>query len=117
MLQGRWYSNNFLGYIRKQGKELSKDVRAKMLGKQAYKFFTIPDFEFDNNKDPKIPGNPNSLTCSFDYGSTASAFIRNHSLHGDLATKTTFAERQTMSAKWREEEVIIGIRSQLFSSL
>ena len=44
MLQGRWCSDAFLRYIRKQVKEFSKGVSEAMISNESYNFFTIPDY-------------------------------------------------------------------------
>ena len=82
MLQGRWCSDAFLRYIRKQVKEFSDGVSAAMVSLDTYAFFTIPDClsTFDDG-DPKIPNNPRSLTSSFNGSSALSAFTRHH-IHG-----------------------------------
>jgi hypothetical protein len=51
MLLGRWSSDAFLRYIRKQVKEFSKDISRKMLTKD--QFFTIPTTSTD---DPRSRG-------------------------------------------------------------
>ena len=79
MLQGRWCSDAFLRYIRKQVKEFSDGVSAAMVSLDTYAFFTIPDClsKFDDG-DPKTPNNPRSLTSSFNGTSALSAFTRHH---------------------------------------
>jgi hypothetical protein len=54
MLLGRWSSNAFLKYIRKQIKEFSKGVSKKKLTKE--KFFTIPSSN-NNNQSKRQSSN------------------------------------------------------------
>ena len=79
MLQGRWYSDAFLRYIRRQVKEFSQGVSEAMISKDTYAFFTVTDStnEF-NDEDPRIPNNSNSLTSSHNGRSAASALTRHH---------------------------------------
>jgi hypothetical protein len=56
MLLGRWSSDAFLRYIRKQVKEFSNDVSSKMITKES--FFTIPSA---SSEDPRIPDHPLNL--------------------------------------------------------
>ena len=78
MLQGRWCSDAFLRYIRKQVKEFSKGVSEAMISKESYDFFTIADSADDTNlEDPRLPNNPQSLTSSFT-GAAGPRFTRNH---------------------------------------
>ena len=82
MLQGRWCSDAFLRYTRKQVKEFSDRVSAAMVSLDTYAFFTIPDcLSIFDDGDPKIPNNPRSLTSSFNGSSALSAFTRHH-IHG-----------------------------------
>jgi hypothetical protein len=60
MLLGRWSSNAFLRYIRKQVKEFSNDVSSKMITKES--FFTIPSA---SSEDSRIPDHPlNLASCN-----------------------------------------------------
>ena len=78
MLQGRWCSDAFLRYIRKQVKEFSKGVGEAMISKESYDFFTIADSVDDTTlEDPQLPNNPQSLTSSFT-GAAGPRFTRNH---------------------------------------
>ena len=78
MLQGRWCSDAFLRYIRKQVKESSKGVSEAMISKESYDFFTIADPVDDTTlEDPRLPNNPQSLTSSFT-GAAGPRFTRNH---------------------------------------
>jgi len=60
MLLGRWSSDAFLRYIRKQVKEFSNDVSSKMITKES--FFTIPSA---SSEDSRIPDHPlNLASCN-----------------------------------------------------
>ena len=81
MLQGRWCSDAFLKYIRKQVQEFSIGVSTRMVSQNAYNFYTTPDCTLafdDDNEDLYIPNNPRSLTSSFDGSLVESAFTRHH---------------------------------------
>jgi hypothetical protein len=56
MLLGRWSSNAFLRYIRKQVKEFSRGISSKMV--QQEHFFTVPSSSKD---DPRISNHPLNL--------------------------------------------------------
>ncbi len=59
MLIGRWSSNAFLRYIRKQVMEFSHNVSKKMLTFQNYRH--IPNFEHQiQNNDPRVRNDPNN---------------------------------------------------------
>ena len=78
MLQGRWCSDAFLCYIRKQVKEFSKGVSEAMVSEESFRFFTIADNTDDSNlEDPRLPGDQRSLTSSI-YGRAGPRFTRNH---------------------------------------
>ena len=79
MLQGRWCSDAFLRYIRKQVKEFSKGVSSAMVSSEVYAFYTVPDCMVRfGDEDPRTPNNPQSLTSSFNGSSALSAFTRHH---------------------------------------
>ena len=80
MLQGRWSSDAFLRYIRKQVKEFSLGVSEAMINPDTYKFYTTPDslITFDEEGDPRTVNNPRSLTSSINGSSALSAFTRHH---------------------------------------
>ena len=79
MLQGRWCSDAFLRYIRKQVQEFSKGVSEAMICDETYAFFTIPDLCEENDaEDPRIPNDPRSLTSSYNGNNAASKYTRNH---------------------------------------
>jgi hypothetical protein len=59
MLLGRWSSDAFLRYIRKQVKEFSKEFSEKMIINE--KFFTIPTTNSDNSLTSRRPRN---LPCN-----------------------------------------------------
>ena len=78
MLQGRWCSDAFLRYIRKQVKEFSKGVSEAMISNESYSFFTIPNCTDDTDlEDPRLPNNERSLTSTY-VGDTGLRFTRNH---------------------------------------
>jgi len=56
MLLGRWSSDAFLRYIRKQVKEFSREISSKMV--QQEHFFTVPSSSKD---DPRISNHPLNL--------------------------------------------------------
>ena len=77
MLQGRWSSDAFLRYIRKQIKEFSEGMSSAMVSRDNYAFFTIPDCATET-EDPQTPNNPRSLTSSFNGNLALSVFTRHH---------------------------------------
>jgi len=58
MLLGRWSSNDFLCYIRKQVKEFSKGISSKMITNE--NFFTIPMM---STEDPRVPNHSLNHSC------------------------------------------------------
>ena len=79
MLQGRWCSDAFLRYIRRQVKEFSQGVSEAMIALETYAFFTVPDTTIGfNDEDPRIPNNSDSLTSSQNGRSASSALTRHH---------------------------------------
>ena len=79
MLQGRWCSDAFLRYIRKQVKEFSAGVSAAMVKNDMYEFYNVPDcLEHLQDEDPRTPGNSASLTSSYNGSSAVTAFTRHH---------------------------------------
>ena len=79
MLQGRWCSDAYLRYIRKQVKEFSNRLIATMVSLNTYAFYMMPNclLTFDDG-NPKTPNNPRSLTSSFNGQSALLAFTRHH---------------------------------------
>ena len=79
MLQGRWCSDAFLRYIRKQVKEFSIGVSEAMISKESYDFFHVAN-EHNNNAhdDPRVHNNAQSLTSSINGSSAASKYTRVH---------------------------------------
>jgi hypothetical protein len=77
MLQGRWSSDAFLRYIRKQVQQFSAGISMKM--NTADDFFTIPEAHHD---DPRIRGHRDNLECRND--------IFGHNARG-AATRPSFA--------------------------
>ena len=65
MLIGRWSSDAFLRYIRRQVQQFSAGVSARMI--QTPHFFTVPE-TFNIVHDPRTPNNRNSL-ASNNFGS------------------------------------------------
>ncbi len=63
MLLGRWSSNAFLRYIRKQVKEFSNGVSSKMITKES--FFTIPSA---SSQDPRSSNNHLNLASHNNHG-------------------------------------------------
>lgn len=63
MLLGRWSSDAFLRYIRKQVKEFSDGISSKMI--QRDHFFTVPS---SSAEDPRVSNNPLNLACRKNYG-------------------------------------------------
>ena len=59
MLIGRWSSDAFLRYIRKQVMEFSHNVSKRMLKFQNYRH--IPNFDHQiNTNDPRVRNDPNN---------------------------------------------------------
>jgi hypothetical protein len=71
MLLGRWSSDAFLRYIRKQVKEFSNGISTKMITKEH--FFTIPT---TSKQDPKTPNRSLNPTSHFNHGPNFKATIR-----------------------------------------
>ena len=67
MLIGRWSSDAFLRYIRRQVQEFSSGVSARMIVNQD--FFTIPDFA--GHEDPRTSGHVNNFAARNNIGSNA----------------------------------------------
>ena len=61
MLIGRWSSDAFLRYIRRQVQQFSSGVSARMI--QTAHFFTVPE-TFNIIHDPRTPNNRNSLASN-----------------------------------------------------
>jgi hypothetical protein len=71
MLLGRWSSNAFLRYIRKQVKEFSNGISLKMI--QHEHFFTIPS---TSSEDPRMSNNPLNLACRKKHGHSFKDTVR-----------------------------------------
>jgi hypothetical protein len=71
MLLGRWSSDAFLRYIRKQVKEFSNGISTKMITKEH--FFIIPT---TSKQDPKTPNRSLNPTSRFNHGPNFKAMIR-----------------------------------------
>jgi hypothetical protein len=63
MLIGRWSSDAFLLYIRKQVQEFSRYISQKMISNE--NFFTIPEI---SNEDPRIRNHPLNLALQNNLG-------------------------------------------------
>ena len=61
MLVGRWSSNAFLLYIRKQVQEFTRGVSGRMINTSS--FYTIPD-EHAIHEDPRTRGNPSNAATN-----------------------------------------------------
>ena len=66
MLIGRWSSDAFLQYIRKQVQEFSAGVSVKMI--QADSFFTIPEA---SHEDPRVSGHHHNFATRNNHGRDA----------------------------------------------
>ena len=73
MLIGRWSSDAFLKYIRRQVQQFSTGVSVRMI--QTPHFFTVPDAP-NFQHDPRTPGNPFSLASQIGRVSRAEAARR-----------------------------------------
>jgi len=71
MLLGRWSSDAFLRYIRKQVKEFSNGISSKMI--QHEHFFTIPS---TSAEDPRVSNNPLNLACRNNHGHSFRETVR-----------------------------------------
>ena len=71
MLQGRWSSDAFLRYIRKQVKQFSKGISTRMI--QNEEFFTIPTV---SRFDPRQRGHPDNFATRNNIGSNAQSQAR-----------------------------------------
>jgi hypothetical protein len=59
MLMGRWSSDAFLRYIRKQIEQFSHDVSSKMIENMCYRYIPAPT-ESITDRDPRQRNNPNN---------------------------------------------------------
>lgn len=64
MLIGRWSSDAFLRYIRRQVQEFSKGISSRMILSQD--FFTVPDQVHQD--DPRVPGDKNNFAARSNIG-------------------------------------------------
>jgi hypothetical protein len=71
MLLGRWSSDTFLRYIRKQVKAFSSGISLKMI--QHEHFFTIPS---TSSEDPRMSNNPLNLACHNKHGHSFKDTVR-----------------------------------------
>ncbi len=67
MLIGRWSSNSFLWYIRKQVMEFSHNVSKKMLRFRHYQHVPNYDHRIAAN-DPRVRNNPNNAEMQRNVG-------------------------------------------------
>ena len=83
MLQDRWCSDTFPLYIRKQTKEFSDGVSAKMASEDTYSFYMLTDCvtTFDEEGYPKIINNPQSITSTYNGNLVILTFMIQH-VHG-----------------------------------
>ena len=79
MLQGRWSSDAFLRYIRKQVKQFSAGLSAKMVRHEH--FFTIPSAD---RFDPRMPGHQHSFAANNNIGRDSRGQNRRVSFHLNL---------------------------------
>jgi hypothetical protein len=73
MLIGRWSSDAFLRYIRRQVQQFSTGVSARMI--RTPHFFTVPDSS-NIIHDPRTPNNPHSLASQNGYRNSTDAARR-----------------------------------------
>ena len=66
MLLGRWSSDAFLRYIRRNVQEFSKDVSRKMIANPLY--FTVPSADLE---DPRAPNHRLNLHQRINHGRNA----------------------------------------------
>ena len=80
MLLGRWSSDAFLLYIRRQVQEFSKGVSADMVNQED--FFTIPDLKDDDFLDPRTR-NPRSFanTISLNGPNASTSHVKRPAMH------------------------------------
>ena len=78
MLMGRWSSDAFLRYIRKQIEQFSHDVSSKMIENMRFRYIptlattTIPD----PNRDPRQRNHPNNAETRRNVGGNAARQAR-----------------------------------------
>lgn len=75
MLMGRWSSDAFLRYIRKQIEQFSHDVSAKMITNMCYRYMPVPT-ESTTNRDPRQHNNPNNAETRRNVGGDANRQAR-----------------------------------------
>ena len=80
MLLGRWSSDAFLLYIRRQIQEFSTGVSSDMISNE--NFFTIPDLDESDDLDPRTR-NPQSFanTVSLNGPNAATVYARRPAMH------------------------------------
>jgi hypothetical protein len=75
MLMGRWSSDAFLRYIRKQIEQFSHDVSTKMIKNMCYRYMPVPT-ESASNSDPRQRNNPNNAETRRNVGGDATRQAR-----------------------------------------
>ena len=75
MLMGRWSSDAFLRYIRKQIEQFSHDVSTKMIKNMCYRYMPVPT-ESASNSDPRQRNNPNNAETRRNVGGNATRQAR-----------------------------------------
>ena len=80
MLLGRWRSDAFLLYMRRQIQEFSAGVSADMVSQED--FFTIPDLDEHDTLDPRTR-NPQSFanTISLNGPNAVTAYVKRPAMH------------------------------------
>ena len=80
MLLGRWSSDAFLLYIRRQVQEFSAGVSADMVSQES--FFTIPDLDEHDNMDPRTRNSQSfANTISLNGPNAATAHVKRPAMH------------------------------------
>lgn len=74
MLMGRWSSDAFLRYIRKQVEQFSHDVSSKMIENMFHRY--IPTLETTTIRDPRQRNNPNNAETRRNVGGNATRQAR-----------------------------------------
>ena len=80
MLLGRWSSDAFLLYIRRQVQEFSAGVSADMVSQES--FFTIPDLDEHDTMDPRTRNSQSfANTISLNGPNAATAHVKRPAMH------------------------------------
>jgi hypothetical protein len=75
MLMGRWSSDAFLRYIRKQIEQFSHDVSSKMIENMCYRYIPAPT-ESTTDRDPRQRNNPDNAETRRNVGGNATRQAR-----------------------------------------